>query len=40
MLEKYGAISGKEAKGGLNTSSRSVKGALLTTLDSRGKEDS
>jgi len=27
VLEKDGVISGKEDKGGLNTSSRSVKGA-------------
>jgi len=40
VLEKDGVTSGKEVKGGSNTSWRSVKGASLTTLDSRGREDS
>ena len=38
VLEKDGAPSGKEVKGGSNTSFRSVKGASSTTLDSRGRE--
>jgi len=40
MLEKGGAKSGKEVKGGSKTSFRSGKGASSTTLDSRGREDS
>ena len=40
MLEKDGAISGKEVKGGSNASSRPVKGASSTTLDFKRKEDS
>jgi len=38
-LEKDGATCDKEVKGGLNTSSRPVKGASSTTLDSRGRKD-
>jgi len=40
VLEKDRAISGKELKGGSNTFSGSFEGASLTTLDSRGIEDS
>jgi len=34
VLEKEGAISCREVKGGLNTSSRSVKGLSSTKLNS------
>ena len=41
VLEKDGATSDKEVKGGPNTSSMSIKkGASSTPLDSRGSEDS
>jgi len=40
VLEKDVATNGNEAKGGLNASSRLVKGASSTILDSREKEDS
>jgi len=40
VLENDGAKKGKEVEGGSNVSSRSVKGASSTTLDSRGREDS
>jgi len=40
MLEKYEATNGKKVKVGSNTSFRSVKDALSTKLDSRGREDS
>jgi len=40
VLEKDRAISGKEVKGGSNTSFRLIEGASSTTLDSRGREDS
>jgi len=39
VLEKDGATYGKEVKGWSNTSSRSGKGASLTTLDSRGRDN-
>ena len=39
-LEKDGIASGKEVKGGSNTSSRPVEGASSTTVDSMGREDS
>jgi len=39
VLEKDGAISGKEIKGGSNTSSRLAKCALFKKLDHRGRED-
>ena len=40
VLEKDGVTNDNEAKGGSNTSFRSVKGASSTTLDFREKEDS
>jgi len=40
VLEKDGATSGKEVKGGSITSSRLVEGVTTTTLDSREREDS
>jgi len=39
VLEKDGATSGKEVKGGPKTSSKSVEGVSSTTSDSRGRED-
>jgi len=39
LLEKDGATSGEEVKGGLNTSCRLVKDASPTTLDSRERKD-
>jgi len=40
VLQKDRAITGKEVKGGSKTSSRLVKGASSTILDSMGSEDS
>jgi len=40
VLEKDGATNSKEVKKESNTSSRSAKGASLTTLDSTVGEDS
>ena len=39
VLENDEATSGNEVKGGSNTSSKLVKGASSTTLDSSGRED-
>ena len=40
VLEEDGATIGKEVKGGLNTSVRSVKNASSTKLNSKRKKDS
>jgi len=40
VLERDRVKSGNDAKGGSNTSSRSIKGASSKTLDFRGREDS
>jgi len=40
VLEKDGATSGKEVKGGSNTSSRFIKDQSSITLDSGKREDS
>ena len=39
VLQKDGLATGNEVKGESNASSRSVKGALSTTLDSKGSKD-
>jgi len=40
VLRKDEATVGNEVKGGSNISCRSVKGASLTTFNSKGMEDS
>ena len=40
VLEKDGAINGKEVKGGSNIFSRLTKGTSSMKLDSREREDS
>jgi len=40
VLEKDGGTSGKEIKGGSNSSSRLVEGVSSTTVDSQERKDS